>query len=113
MLLAYRVSLTRLRTSCHKLHIERGRYTRPKTDIENRICSHCDGNCIEDEEHFINKCTRYNELRHNFFESVFTSDHIRTLDPQNKFIWLFSNEDDYVCKKLATYVNNCFKLREG
>jgi hypothetical protein len=38
--------LARFRISAHKLEIERGRYTIPKTVVENRICE-----AVEDEEH--------------------------------------------------------------
>jgi hypothetical protein len=43
-------TIARFRISAHKLEIERGRYTIPKTAVENRICKQC--NCdqaVEDE----------------------------------------------------------------
>ena len=48
--LSNRSTLVRFRISAHKLEIERGRYTIPKTAVENRICKQC--NCdqaVEDE----------------------------------------------------------------
>ena len=33
--------LTRFRISAHNLEIETGRYTSPKTPLENRLCMHC------------------------------------------------------------------------
>ena len=44
--------LTRFRISAHKLEIEIGRYTTPKTPLENRLCKQCNSSEIEDEEHF-------------------------------------------------------------
>jgi hypothetical protein len=32
----------------HKLEIERGRYTIPKTAVENRICKQCNCEAVED-----------------------------------------------------------------
>ena len=46
-----RFNMTRLRLSCHKLQIELGRHTQPKTVIDQRKCDVC--NCIEDEIHFL------------------------------------------------------------
>ena len=45
--------------SLHHLQIERGRYTRPKTLRENRLCNNC--NIVEDEVHFLFICAK-NEL---------------------------------------------------
>jgi hypothetical protein len=41
--LSNRSTLACFRISAHKLEIERGRYTIPKTAVENRICKQC--NC--------------------------------------------------------------------
>jgi hypothetical protein len=43
----------RIRTSNHKLHIETGRYTRPITPVENRMCSNCNSKSVEDELNFL------------------------------------------------------------
>jgi hypothetical protein len=53
--ISHRNILTRFRTSNHKFHIETGRYTRPITPVENRICSNCNSKSVEDELHFNNK----------------------------------------------------------
>jgi hypothetical protein len=39
--------------SAHKPEIERGRYTIPKTAVENRICKQCNCEAVEDEEHLL------------------------------------------------------------
>ena len=43
----YRHAISRLKCSSHMLHIEKGRYTRPKTPLNERLCYSC--HCIEDE----------------------------------------------------------------
>ena len=43
--------LAKFRISSHKLKIETGRFTRPLTPLENRVCDHC-FTTIEDEFHF-------------------------------------------------------------
>ena len=106
-----RFSLARLRTSSHKLHIETGRFTIPKTDVASRICSHCNLNCIEDEEHFILVCPKYSILRDKYIKPVVDSDILRSLSNSDLLVWLMSNEDKYVCRRLASYSNNSFQLR--
>ena len=51
----YRHAIAQLRTSSHILHIERGRYTKPRTPVNERLCSLC--NCVEDELHFVTAST--------------------------------------------------------
>ena len=57
----YRVILTRWRLSNHSLAIETGRYTRPYTERQDRVCAMC--NSLEDENHAIYLCPRYNDIR--------------------------------------------------
>ena len=49
-----RVALSKLRTSLHDLEIERGRYVRPKLNVDERLCMSC--NVVENEEHFATAC---------------------------------------------------------
>ena len=53
----YRIAFSKIRTSSHKLEIERGQYTRPITLIEKRICHLC--KVVEDEFHFMLQCYIY------------------------------------------------------
>ena len=53
------------RISVHRLHIERGRYTRPRTSVEERLCSVCKE--IEDEFHFMFECVKHRVCRNNLF----------------------------------------------
>ena len=54
-------NLTKLRISAHRLAIETGWYTRPKTDVDKRVCFHCNG--IESEFHLIFHCKLYTSER--------------------------------------------------
>jgi exonuclease III len=62
-------ALTRLRISNHSLHIETGRYKRPKTPRDKRICNLCNEG-VEDEYHFLFKCKAHNNLRVSKFGHV-------------------------------------------
>jgi len=55
------IALTRLRVSNHRLRIETGRYTKPYTPRENRLCS-C-GTQVEDEFHFLFQCSLLADIR--------------------------------------------------
>ena len=51
----YRHAIAQPRTTSHMLHIERGRYIKPRTPVNERLCTLC--NCVEDELHFVTACT--------------------------------------------------------
>ena len=65
----HRVALTKLRISSHKLQIERGRYKKPYTKPEDRTCPKCQ-TCMEDEKHFLIKCSLYDNLREILFKKL-------------------------------------------
>ena len=54
-----RKCISSLRINAHRLRIERGRYVRPKEEIEDRLCLLC--NTVEDEVHFLVKCRKYDQ----------------------------------------------------
>ena len=58
-----RQRISKFLCSNHTLEIEKGRHA--KTERELRLCKMCTLGCIEDEEHFLNVCPAYNELRKN------------------------------------------------
>ena len=69
----YRKVISKIRCSNHPLAIEKGRQKNPKTPREERICTVCEENAIEDEEHFLLKCPTYSILREHHrmnFENV-------------------------------------------
>ena len=60
----HRTIISRWRLSNHKLNIETGRYTKPKTKREDRVCTLW--NVLEDEYHVIYDCPRYDQPRHTY-----------------------------------------------
>ena len=58
-----RISVTRFRTSCHRLKIETGRWSRVPRD--RRLCT-CGRDEIQDEAHVIESCFHLTSLRHIF-----------------------------------------------
>ena len=61
----YERSICRLRISSHRLQIETGRYRNVPRD--ERICKKCSENEIEDEVHFLIKCSETRWLENNYF----------------------------------------------
>ncbi|ELU10817.1 hypothetical protein CAPTEDRAFT_200258 [Capitella teleta] len=58
-----RRALTKFRLSSHNLAIERGRWSR--TPRHERLCTDCDLNAIQDEEHVLSVCPRFQIIRTN------------------------------------------------
>ena len=72
--------LSRLRTGSHHLNIEKGRWTRPVTPVEQRTCQYCTppstvpsspgsgqspsaSAAIDNEQHFLMSCSRFSDMR--------------------------------------------------
>ena len=67
-----RISLTKLRLSCHNLPIETARYSEKKIERKDRICPLCQLNELGDEEHYLRRCTNKSLLqtRKNFIKEM-------------------------------------------
>ena len=53
----------------HSLEIERGRYTRPKVNVDQRLCMSC--NVVEGEEHFVLHCQDNRVERELLFQKIY------------------------------------------
>ena len=101
----FRIALSKLRVSSHRLEIEAGRWNKPnKTPRENRKCKNC--NILEDEYHFLFECTRYNHLRPNYFKLYY-----RVNSNMFKTVQLFKSCNENDIKKLAAFVYKALELR--
>lgn len=101
----FRIALTRLRLSAHRLSIETGRWHKPnKIPRNERKCQIC--NSIEDEFHFILECTNYNDIRKKYIKKHFWK------NPNiPKFIELLTTDNVSTLKKLSTFVFKAFEIR--
>ena len=86
----YRIATSKLCASLHTLEIERGRYTKPKSDISKRFCPVC---CtIEDEVHFLINCKSYEPERQRLFLIINEKkQNFQRLNDVEKFTHLLSN----------------------
>jgi len=66
----HRIAINEFRLGNHKLRIETGGHTIPKTLINLRICSFYYSNEVENEIHFLFSCQLYDSLRLKFFSLI-------------------------------------------
>jgi hypothetical protein len=101
----FRVSLARLRTSSHHLHIESGRWHKPiATPRANRKCQFCDD--IEDEYHFVLICPIYKELRKAFIPHYYYNK-----ANMFKFVELLTTDNINTIRKYCMFIHKSFLLR--
>ena len=107
----HRVLLCKLRTSDHKLRIEDGRRTKPKTPREQRTCFQCPTQ-VEDEKHFLVDCKLYGSRPqlYNIIEGICPE--FTRLDNQNKFIYLMTQESQAITTSLVSELEDWLNLRE-
>ena len=70
----FAITCNKFRLGNHRLHIETGRYTVPKTPEHLRICSLCQANEDENECHVMFSCTLYDTLCSKFLDEIITSE---------------------------------------
>jgi len=102
----YRIALSRLRVSSHRLAIESGRWRKPESvPFDQRVCSLC--NVLEDEFHFVLKCEKYNELRSRYIKKYYWNH-----PSMEKFIQLLKDENSKVIRNLAVFAYKAFIKRQ-
>ena len=103
-----RAALSRLRLSSHKLLIETGRYANRSLERNERKCTFCDMNDLEDEYHFVLVCPVYADLRKKYLKKYFYKK--RSV---HKFIELMSTKNNSILKNLSKFVLEAFKCRSS
>ena len=103
-----RTLLSKIRLSSHALEIEKGRHCKPKIPPENRLCKAC-GEGVEDEIHFLFKCSLYDIERSVLFHKcgIINVD-IHGLT--NLWKILFDNEKHVFY--LAIFIDKCLSKRD-
>ena len=83
-------AMERYRMSSHDLKIERGRYNNSITPINQRICTRCGSNEIDDEIHVLLHCNAMNNKHEILLNSVFA---IINMQPTNDmFLRIMTSE---------------------
>ena len=112
----HRIALTKLRLSNHKLAIETGRYSRPFKKPAERTCPICKIE-MEDESHFLNICSAYQEERCSllhYLEKEYIIK-ISRMSPNRTFMFLINPPTGNVRikKPIAKHIFECFEKRKG
>jgi len=103
----HRHALSKLRLSSHPLLIEQGRHHRPQIQRQNRLCSLCNTRDIEDEFHFVLKCSVYHELRTQYIPRYY-----QCRPSMVKFIGLLNSTNVGRLRNLSIYVTKALKQRQ-
>ena len=65
---------------------------------------------VEDESHFLLDCPKYANHRIKITNHLNNNTNFASQSYMSKFQWLLSNEDESVCKDIASFVTICFPL---
>ena len=99
--------LAQIRCGILPIHIETGRFVNIKA--EDRICTLCNANEVEDEYHFLFYCQLYEFERENFYRELRTSyPNIDQLNNPCKLRFLFNMEP----RKLGKYAVRIWDIRQ-
>ena len=106
-----RSPFTKLRVSAHSLMIEKGRHFHPKIPPEQRLCKLCSLNEVEDEFHFMLKCTFYKDLRTKMMLDIAEIYDIDDMSDKERFIFLMGFIDYDSILPVIRFVKSAFELR--
>ena len=97
--------------SSHYLEIERGRYNNPIIPMNQRICTRCESNEIDDKIHLLLHCNAMNNEREILLNSVAT---IINMQPTNDmFLRIMTSRDMTVVKSPAKFIYGRLKEIKG
>ena len=112
-----RSTLAKLRVSAHNLQIETGRFSKIKTPRDKRFCQYCKTLnifTVEDEIHFVLACPLFQEERQRLLEDIYrTFPTTTSLNDFNMYMWLMSQEDYNVTKRLAVFCKTSLDRRSN
>ena len=97
-------AMSRLRTSCDPLKIKTGCHYKPPLSRENHLCSVC--NVIEDKEHFLVSCKKYEAERLSLFKFVKLKS-FKYWNAKDKYVFLMSNKDPILILNTAIFIQKC------
>ena len=98
--------ISKFRASNHKLMIEIGRYD--QIPREDRLCSICRCNQIEDEHHFLFVCPKYSILRDEFYRKIkYHLPNIKQLSPIKVTTELINSPNYFVNIQMLKFTLSC------
>jgi hypothetical protein len=109
-----RQNMAKLRISAHSLCIETGRYRRPPTPPEQRLCQLCSSGAVENEQHFVLECSLYADERRKLMNTLYNiCPGLVNLQNTEKFNFIISlnNGDPEFVEPVLQYLTVCFEKR--
>ena len=106
----HRVTFAKYRLSDHCLMVEKGRHKRPIIPRNQRFCSFCPTK-IEDAIHFLTQCSLYKNRNLLYMAAEAVAPNFITLNAQAQFIFLMSQEDKMLNRKLIYKLHEWFSER--
>ena len=99
-------NIAKIRLSAHDLLIERGRYRNLQRN--ERKCTLCNNNDIEDEFHFIIQCNTYTDIRSKYLKPYYVRN-----PSMFKFLQLLSTENVKELCNLGKYIGLALHRRKS
>ncbi len=100
--------LAQFRAGILPLHIETGRFK--GKDITERICFVCNSDEVEDEFHFLSKCTKYINVRNVMYNNVIgKKPEFEQMNDNDKFVYLMK----YEWKLVSVYIDKAWNIRNN
>ena len=107
-----RAWLSRLRTSSHRLEVERGRYS--GIVLSERLCRYCPEKDVDTEIHFLHDCSIAGQVRAKFFADmgtiIPTFGSLNTIDKVKTILCPATNQ---AAKLTNRFIGTMFKEREN
>ena len=105
--------LSRFRVGSHNLRVESGRWTFPKTKLEDRKCLYCQSGQIDTEQHFITECSLTQNSRNCFYNILGDRDkNFVSLDNLGKLKYILCPVDSVHAKLSNKYLGLLVKTRD-
>ena len=96
--------MCKIRISSHSLKIETGRFT--NTPRNERLCTKCSSNTIENELHFLITCVKYDYERQEIFKLIDSKYHnFSTLNTEQKLYWLLNCEEKEILDLVGRFIS--------
>ena len=107
----FRSVIVKLRSNTIPVEMELGRYR--GIPAENRLCSKCNSNSIEDDTHILFDCSFYLEDREQFINTIFEYDpFLFQLNSREKVIYILNSDNLYILIVLAKFLITILKKRQ-
>ena len=109
-----RMYYARLRTSCHILRVETGRHARVLVPFEDRKCTICNSDNIEDEQHFLLSCKEFEYDRMKMTNEMCSIiPQFNSMTGHNKLSVLLSSKDCDILEVAIRYINVIYDKRNS